>query len=456
MRVFLLKILYPILALTAFIDTFYGVIYYTFISVIRPEQLTYGTSQIPYVFAMAISCLVLACIIKKENLFNPIKNGFLFYFIWFLIAMYYSTLTSSYTDYSETRGSIYYVNQYPQIFAFCLCLYAVLTRLSEEQIQKYLKLLLFFFLFMGAWGIQQYFLGNILVERLFGGFIVDRCAICSVYVLYLPLAVYFARKKEKNLRIFGLLSIAVFTAIIVLGQSRAGFLGLCVTVSGMFFYARRKGKFIAVAGLALLIGIFLVPESYFERIQDIEVQDTSASKIEDSSSASRQLLWQVALEMIEDNPIKGVGSLNFSKASGKYGQQFKGEINEILYDYTFYDDGRSKLSHSHNTYLQVLVDGGILEAVPYYLMFLVPLWRGYRLNSRFKDHDNDRMMLVNLLSCGIVGELVTGIFGTLISLDYYFWNLTIIAFLIRQLESEHVIDEETGHQLVKETTYGST
>lgn len=434
MRVTILQIIFPLLALTSFINPFYGVIYYSFISVIRPEQLTYGNNRIPAVFATAILCLVLSCVLKKENLLNAVRQNFFIYFCCFITALYISTYSSGYTDFSERQGSIYYLHQLPQILAFCICLFAVLTRLDENQFQIYLKAIVFFFLFMGVWGIEQYFRGNTIVERLFGSAITDRCAITGVYILYFPLAVYFAQKKEKVLKVFGLISMAVFFAMVILSQSRAGFLGFGLLILVMFIYSRRKVAFATYVILLLLVGLAFAPDSSFDRVKDIQMQDIEGNEITDNSSASRLLLWRIGLKMFTDHPAIGVGNLNFSRASSRYVGDFKGVVDQRLYEYTFGKDDRSRLSHTHNTYLNILVEGGLAAAIPFYLLILVPLWRGYRLN-RHSSHDvNDRLNLINLLNSGIIGFLVTAFFTNMLLLDYLYWNLTLSYFLTVDFE----------------------
>lgn len=442
MRVTILQIIFPLLALTSFINPFYGVIYYSFISVIRPEQLTYGNNRIPAVFATAILCLVLSCILKKENLLNAVRQNFFIYFCCFIAALYISTYSSGYTDFSERQGSIYYLQQLPQILAFCICLFAVLTRLDDNQFQTYLKAIVFFFLFMGGWGIEQYFRGNTLVERLFGSAITDRCAITGVYILYFPLAVYFAQKKEKVLKLFGLISMAVFFAMVILSQSRAGFLGFGLLILVMFIHSRRKVVFATYVILLLLVGLAFVPESYYDRVKDIQMQDIEGNEISDNSSASRLLLWRIGLKMFTDNPAIGVGNLNFSRASSRYAGEVEGAVDQTLYSYTFGPDGRSRLTHTHNTFLNILAEGGLASAIPFYLLILIPLWRGYRLNRRLSHDGNDRLELINLLNTGIIGFLVTAFFTNMLLLDYLYWNLSVSYFLSVDLENNPVNKEE--------------
>ncbi|GFO53876.1 exopolysaccharide biosynthesis protein [Geomonas sp. Red276] len=436
MRVLILKFLLPLLSLAAFLEPYWGAVYYSFISVIRPEQLTYGNTAISGVFAAAISCLFLSCLIYKENLLAVLRQGFFQCFLVFLAALYVSTYMSPFTDFLAPKGSIYYLKQMPQVLVFCGCLYAILIRRGAAGFNLYLKLLVFFFLFMGLWGIDQHLRGNVLVERLFGSSITDRCAVTGIYILYLPLAVYLTRSRDVWTRSLGLLSVTVYLVMIVLTQSRAGFLGLCLATVLMFLRSNRKKRFILCGGLLLIAGAVWVPDGYLERMQQMKVQDVEDAELTDYSSASRQLLWQVALEMISDRPLLGVGNLNFSAASVEYSARFKEQTNSALYGYTFLKDGKSRLTHTHNTFLNLLVEGGMLSSLPYFFMLFMPFGRGRILNERYRGRPDDRLELFNLINCGLAGFLVTAFFSNMMLVDYFYWNLTLSCYLADRLEND--------------------
>ncbi|MDD2898182.1 MAG: O-antigen ligase family protein [Desulfuromonadaceae bacterium] len=434
MRIVFLKILYPLLALSSFINPFYGVIYYTFISVIRPEQLTYGTSSISGIFAIAIVSLFVASLVKGESLLASLKTAFFKNYFGFIGALCISTLISPYTDFTESMGSIYYLSTILQVMVFCLCLYAVLLRLVDIEIQRYVKLTVAFFLFMALWGVDQNIRGNALVEGLFGTSIIDRCAITGVFVLYLPVSIYFINKKDRIQKLFGFICFLIFMLLIMLTQSRAGFLGVCVTAMAVFYFSRRKLLLVSISAILLLITIPFIPDEYVNRIGEIKSQDVQGDDLTDYSSASRLLLWKVGAMVFASNPILGVGNMNFSKGSVKQASIVATNINQGLFDYTFGVDGKKGLSHTHNTYLNILVEGGILSAIPYFLLYLSPLWYGFKLNRKYKGQNIERLDLINMLNCGILGFMVTAFFANLILIDYIYWNLTLSYFLSHSFE----------------------
>ncbi|ADW16533.1 O-antigen polymerase [Desulfobulbus propionicus DSM 2032] len=428
MRVILLKILFPILSLFSFVNPFYGVINYTFISVIRPEQLTYGSPIIGNVFALAIGCLFIACITKKEKLIFAISNKFFVSFLLFVIFLYVSTYFSPFTDFTETRGSIYYLQQFPQIFVFCLCLYAVLTRLTKKEVQFYLYILTFLFLFMGLWGIEQYFRGNTLVENLFGTAIVDRCGITAVFILYFPISLYLFISNKGFKKIFGLISSITFMVMIILTQSRAGFLGFLMTLFVLWLHSKQKIKLLLISFVFVIPVLFILPNEYISRIKTIKYDSVKNEEILDLSAASRIVLWKIALKIFQDNPVAGIGNLNFSKAGIIYHSDFIGKINEDLYEYIF-DHKTIKLSHSHNTFINILAEGGLIATIPFFIVLFLPIVNGHFLIKKYINKENDYAKLLLYINSGLIGFYVAAIFANLLLLDFLYWNLTLSYFI---------------------------
>lgn len=431
MRVLFLTLVYYLFSLSSFVNPYYGVIGYTFISLIRPEQLTWGSSRISNVFAISIVCLVISSVLRKEKIVSAIKQPFFVCFALFVAGSYFTTYISKYTVYNEVRGSFYYLNQLPQILCFCVCMYCVINRLSHKQFQNYLIITLVFVTFMGIWGIEQSSRGNIGVEGLFG---YDRCAVTSVFVMYLPLAYFFISNNKQLVKLLGIVSFIVCFALVILTGSRAGFLGLCVVLLNIFWYSRNRLRFIKWSVVLLLFGLAILPEGYFDRFDTMQTQDVTDGEITDYSSASRLLMWKVSLNMIADYPLVGVGKLNFSRANKDYALAFEGSVDRKLLNSTFGFEGQKSLSHTHNTFLNILVEGGIITAIPFYLLFLVPLVKGWKLVKKYRHTRDSQIDMIILLNAGILGFLVTGLFGTLSQVDFFYWNLTILYFIVSKAE----------------------
>ena len=123
--------------------------------------------------------------------------------------------------------------------------------------------------------------------------------------------------------------------------SRGGFLAMAVVLSSMAWGTRWKVP--AFAGLLLLglLGYVLAPAEYKDRLSSI----ASAS---DQSAQGRLLSWRVALNMVEHNPVLGIG------------------FNNMVYQYQHYLTGlelpygveKIPSRVAHNSYLQIWAESG--------------------------------------------------------------------------------------------------
>ncbi|NTV91623.1 MAG: O-antigen ligase family protein, partial [Clostridiales bacterium] len=188
---------------------------------------------------------------------------------------------------------------------------------------------------------------------------------------------------------------------------------------------------------------------YFDRFDTMQTQDITDNEITDYSSASRLLMWKVSLKMIADRPFLGVGKLNFSRANKDYAMAFEGTVDKKLFNTTFGFEGERSLSHTHNTFLNVLVEGGIVTALPFCLLFLVPLVKGWKLVKKYRETLDTKFDLIIYLNAGILGFLVTGLFGTLSQVDFVYWNLTILYFVVLKLEKSLVSADIDNHAVIE-------
>jgi len=440
MRVLFLKIFYAVAPFSSFIDPFYGVLLYTFISVIRPEQLTWGGTIISGVFYITIICLFLSSVLKKQIGLNLLRYGFIFSFCLYVGFLYLSTYVSPYTIPGEYQGGMEYMRGILQILLFCVCMFGILEKRPYEKMRFLIHCILFFFLFMGVWGIDQHLRGNELVEGLFGQAIIDRCAICGVFTLYLPLAVWVICKNTGWKKYFGWLCVIIFGGMVILTQSRAGFLGTITAWIVLMRYMKIRLRFLAWAAVAIVLIVPFLPSSYLERIRDIRMQDTSGNQeITDYSSASRLVLWRLGFHVFLDNPMIGVGNLNFQKASIPYGYRFAGKLDPALYFYIFGQGDRSL--QVHNMFINILAEGGLFSAIPFYLMILLPLQYGNRMikvasgpTSQSSPDILDLVMLQQTMISGLIGFFVTAVFANDRLMDYFYWNLTLSYLVSMKLE----------------------
>lgn len=110
-------------------------------------------------------------------------------------------------------------------------------------------------------------------------------------------------------------------------------------------------------------------------------------------SPGRRVLWGVALTMLADRPLLGVGPDNFRLAYGRYTGQ------------TVWDTG----VHANNVYLEIFADLGILGGVAFLFLTAVSLWTAWQALRRTHLSAPD-FPLAAAAAASLTAWLVHGVF----------------------------------------------
>jgi probable O-glycosylation ligase (exosortase A-associated) len=181
-----------------------------------------------------------------------------------------------------------------------------------------------------------------------------------------PMAYYLGRGERSAWIRRGCYALAAMMMITVLFTlSRGGFLGLCFVLIGLALKSKRKVTGIVIV-LLLGSGAFaLAPDRVAERVGTIRTAQEA-----DESARMRFDSWQVSWRIINDYPVFGVGPRNMTELFNRY-----------------LDAGNVRVSH--NSFLQMAVDGG-LPALAAFLGLMAVSWLRLRksraiLKSRAPD-----------------------------------------------------------------------
>ena len=168
-----------------------------------------------------------------------------------------------------------------------------------------------------------------------GGFVSGNNELALALLMILPL-MFFLRRHESNVSVRrGLWLLIALTVISILGSfSRGAFLGLLGC--GAFLWLKSHKKFpIAVATvIAAVAMLFLMPQSWWDRMGTIETYD------QDSSAQGRLDAWRLAVVVANDRPLGG--GFNFWSAE--------------IYD--SYGVAFIKPQYAHSIYFQMLGEHG--------------------------------------------------------------------------------------------------
>jgi putative inorganic carbon (HCO3(-)) transporter len=175
-----------------------------------------------------------------------------------------------------------------------------------------------------------------------------------------------ARRQRARWLVVAALALTITSGVVLLAQSRAGWLTLILGLLGMAAVrgVRLRVPFLLIAALALLALVALGPVPVSERLVNQNWMTSSA----EASWAARVERWSRWLWGITEFPLTGTGMDTFRWSAWD--------------KYPFYHTPLTgDLGHAHNNYLQTALDLGIPGLVSYLALVgsaLVLGWRRYR------------------------------------------------------------------------------
>src|SRR5882762_1183319 len=260
-----------------------------------------------------------------------------------------------------------------------------------------------FILFPARSTLQNYVTGYTVFGRAVGPFIYansNDLAAISLLILGPAFALWASERPRGMLRWIGLSAAAVLIVVIILTQSRGGFLGLAVVVvPSAVGLARRRPRTVFALAAVLAAGLFAAPASFWQRMEGLS-KATSAETVGDmdaeGSAKQRFAVLETATRIIADHPVLGVGLGGYARANAEYSPALGPR-------------------DTHNTYVNVAAETGI----PGLLIFLVlvgnVLWSardtrpgGGKRRGGARDPDRERL---HWLSSALAGYFVAGLFG---------------------------------------------
>jgi O-antigen ligase len=194
----------------------------------------------------------------------------------------------------------------------------------------------------------------------------------------------------------GALYAAVSTLhVILLSESRGGYLGVFAMVCVAAVLIPKNGKTVSTFLLIVVLGMTLAGESVRKEFATI-----FADKLDDSA-ASRPRVWRAAYQTMMDYPLLGVGPGNFAVVSADYGVE----------------EGRA----AHNLYLQVGADCGITGLTLLLLLYLRSLKAFSSLiHWRLKKMTAMDPVIANAATgafTGLVGYMIHSVFSSHVAIE---------------------------------------
>jgi O-antigen ligase len=202
--------------------------------------------------------------------------------------------------------------------------------------------------------------------------------------------------ESRPARLFLASTLPVFFLGLALTFSRAGMIMLLVALLCVWYRVLLEKKLLVlVASMIMLCIITLVlPHTFWVRAGTI----LPAIERQEGTFGVRVELWRVAMKMIEDRPLTGVGPGNFSLAFARYA---RGEM-------------MTKNLDAHNTYLSVASQMGLVGLGLFLLIEVHALVQAFRASragreSGLRDLELFALVLMICLVLAMTGSLVSSV-----------------------------------------------
>jgi putative inorganic carbon (hco3(-)) transporter len=214
------------------------------------------------------------------------------------------------------------------------------------------------------------------------------------YVLasVLPFAVYLTLH-DRRLRGLWLAASAVLVLALFGTLSRGALVGVAAVVPWAVA-TRRVWVGGVLAGAVVVGGVLLLAFTLWQPL--IHERLAAKSKVATANVESRQAYWKAAAAMAADHPVLGVGP-------GRFGVESR---NYVLNDPTGIVD-----PVVHNSYLEVLAEGGI-PTLAFFIAFVAGTWRLVaRARRAFQaDEDRDGLRIAGATQAALVVAIVSANF----------------------------------------------
>jgi putative inorganic carbon (hco3(-)) transporter len=200
-------------------------------------------------------------------------------------------------------------------------------------------------------------------------------------------------------------SIAFILTTIVLTQSRGSFIGLTLGMgipALRLLMRQRSGARILAIVAVLIVALALVPQKVWHRYAGLEKLTSTATLIQadaEGSAAQRYQIQKVALRVLLDHPLIGVGLGCYPEANARYAPELGAR-------------------DAHNTYFNLAAEVG-LPGLILWIGFVVSVMRFARRCRLSKDAQPLAIQSV-WIERGVVSFLIAGIFGTFAHLTHLY------------------------------------
>lgn len=302
----------------------------------------------------------------------------------------------------------------------CLVTFAAVNLLRTPRRLRFFVLfyLAVFALFPVRGALFNYFVyGQTEAGRIFGSFIFSNPNDLAAFLLLTLslVAGVFATEKLRWLRWSAIAGAATIPLIMVLSQSRGGFLGLITFVLMVLGQRHQRLRKLSILAVVSALVLMLAPESAWERLGTLRTPDAQLMEDRDEGSARQRWgIWRVANTIAVENPVFGVGLGAYRQAHNEY------SVREE------FDPFSRGLRDAHSTYLTLMAETGYLGFAFFMLLVLGTVIPAERTRRRAARSFPQRAQQLYYMEAGLLAYGVAGIFGSYGLIVFTYLHLALI------------------------------
>jgi O-antigen ligase len=224
-------------------------------------------------------------------------------------------------------------------------------------------------------------------------------------------------RKKSWVWLAALAGIVLLPLVVLMTQSRGGFIALTVFAVVLLAHRRRR-PLVLVAIAALALGVAMVaPTGVWRRVGGLShVTNTAELQAADSvgSAKERYEVWKVAVKMIGEQPVVGVGVGAYPLAHALYAgdEEFDGTVRG-RYD-------------THSMPLNILAETGAPGLLLFLALLITTVRKAERARRACQAVLPRSSTQLQYLEFGLAAFLVAGLFGSFAHLSFLYIHLALI------------------------------
>ncbi|MGA1825624.1 MAG: O-antigen ligase family protein [bacterium] len=403
--------------LAIFKGPFWGLLAYANIYFNTPDQkFNWWASYIPDLRWSLISSAVLliSLIIYRDKLSKHKFRSAHWMFVFSLL-----TIIITYTRAVHPEDAK--IHTY-MLVTFCITVFFIIKSLPKfEQLRGFLLSII---VFSGILSLRAFLEGKRIHARLenFGpsdAFSSNEFGILLASII--PLLIPFLLRGKWYERAICILALPFLLNAFILCNSRGAFVSFVFSIFYVFCLVANKKvkKYLLIAAILVVPLMLYLSDTYFiERISTLWKYDLNAEESLNKLSTGRIEIWRHSLDMAKDYPL-GAGPDGFRELSRFYMPV------EIL---TFHDGADYGVRSAHNSYLQVLVEQGILGLcifliICFYTMYL--LWRSAQKTKAMNMSGTFLDLCCVSFNMSFACSMMGGLFGSQVYYEFFWWQVAL-------------------------------